>query len=60
VSGGQTKNQNNNGVVQSRVSVLYDVLNKFVLDGILSPLTEGEVVSAIQHLKHTKYRDVLI
>jgi hypothetical protein len=57
---GQTKNQSNTGVVQARVSVLYDVLNKFVLDGILSPLTEGEVVSAIRHLEHAKNRDVLI
>lgn len=57
---GRTKNQSNTGVVQARVSVLYDVLNKFVLDGILSPLAEGEVESAIRHLEHAKERDLLI
>ncbi len=57
---GQTKNQSNTGVVQARVSVLYDVLNKFVLEGILSPLSIGEVVSAIQHLEHTKEKDLVI
>lgn len=39
---GEAKNQNPLGVVQARVSVLYDVLNKYVLDGILSPLSVGE------------------
>ena len=36
---GEAKNQNPLGVVQARVSVLYDVLNNYVLDGILSPLS---------------------
>lgn len=57
---GETKNQINTGVVQARVSVLYDVLNKYVLDGILSPLSNGEVVSAIKHLEHTKAKDLII
>lgn len=57
---GLSKNQTNTGVVQARVSVLYDVLNKYVLDGILSPLSDGEVVSAIKHLEHTKLKDLVI
>ena len=57
---GETKNQTNTGVVQARVSVLYDVLNKYVLDGILSPLSEGEADSAINHLEHTKPKDLII
>ena len=32
---GETKNQTKTSVVQARVSVLYDVLNHYVLDGIL-------------------------
>lgn len=32
---GLAKNQTNTAVVQASVSVLYDVLNKYVLDGIL-------------------------
>ena len=47
-------------MVQARVSVLYDVLNKYVLDGILSPLSKGEVDSAINHLAYTKPKDLII
>ena len=57
---GETKNQTNAGVVQARVSVMYDVLNKYVLDGILSPLSIGEADSAINHLEHTKSKDLII
>jgi len=32
---GQTKNQTKTSLVQARVSVLYDVLNHYVLDGNL-------------------------
>jgi len=57
---GKTKNQSNTGVVQGRVSVLYDVLNKYVLDGILSPLKVGEGVSAIEHLHYSEENDLII
>lgn len=57
---GETKNQNKTGVVQARVSVLYDVLNKYVLDGILTPLSVGEIVSAINHLDLAKANDLII
>jgi hypothetical protein len=57
---GETKNQNKSGVVQSRVSVLYDVLNNYVIEGILSPLKIGEGRLAIQHLQHIKEDDLVI
>lgn len=57
---GETKNQNNSGVVQARVSVLYDVLNNYVLDGILSPLSVGESKLAVKHLKSCKSNDLII
>lgn len=56
----QTKNQNSSGVVQARVSVLYDVLNNFVLDGKLAPLSVGELASAIAHLECTRPQDLII
>jgi hypothetical protein len=57
---GENKNQTTTTVVQARASVLYDVLNKYVLDGILSPLSDGEMTSAIKHLEHTKPKDLVI
>jgi len=57
---GKTTNQSKTGVVQARVSVLYDVLNKYVIDGILSPLSVGEANSAIRHLEYTKPKDLII
>ena len=58
---GQSKNQNpSSGVVQARSSVLYDVLNNYVLDGKLTPLSVGELTSAIEHLEYTKPKDLVI
>jgi len=57
---GQTKNQQNVGVVQGRISVLYDVINKYVIDGILTPLAIGEGQLALQHLLHVKENDLVI
>ncbi len=57
---GKTKNQSKTSVVQARVSVLYDVLNKYVIDGILSPLSVGEANSAIRHLEFTNPKDLVI
>jgi Transposase DDE domain len=57
---GETKSQNINGVIQSRVSVLYDVLNNIVLDGIISTLSVGEGELAKQHLSHTREKDLII
>lgn len=57
---GFTKNQTNTGVVQARVSVVYDVLNNYVLDGILSNKAIGERVLALQHLEKSKVNDFII
>lgn len=57
---GKTKNQSDTGVVQARVSVLYDVLNHYVIDGILSPLKIGENALAIQHLDLARKGDLII
>lgn len=57
---GENRNQNKTTVVQARVSVLYDVLNKYVIDGILSPLEIGETNSAIKHLNYTQKNDLII
>lgn len=57
---GEIKNQSTTTVTQARVSVLYDVLNNYVLDGILSPLSQGENVLALQHLNHAKKKDLII
>jgi len=57
---GQTKNRSDNGVVQARLSVLYDVINNYVIDGILSPLKIGEGKLALQHLNHVKENDLVI
>jgi hypothetical protein len=57
---GRTKNQSDTGVVQARVSVLYDVLNKFAIDGILSTLSIGEGALALNHLAFTKPGDLII
>lgn len=57
---GKTKNQSQTGVVQARVSVLYDVLNKFVLDGRLVPLSTGESKLALDHLEFSNPGDLTI
>lgn len=57
---GETKSQNTNGVIQARVSVLYDVLNHIVLDGILSTLSIGEGNLAKQHLAIAREKDLII
>jgi len=57
---GTTKNQSQVKIVQARTSVLYDVLNKFVIDGCLSPLSTGEGVLALNHLAFSKVGDLII
>ncbi len=48
---GFTKNQTNTGVVQARVSVVYDALNNYVLDGVLSKKAIGERTLALHYLE---------
>jgi hypothetical protein len=57
---GRTKNQSETGVVQARISVLYDVLNRFAIDGVLVPLSTGESVLALNHLVFAKANDLII
>lgn len=47
-------------VVIGRVSVLYDVLNDIVVDGLLRPFSEGEVTMAREHLRHARKGDLLV
>jgi len=57
---GISKNQNGSGGAQARVSVLYDLLNGFVFDGVLSPLSAGEQTLAYGHAKLTVPGDLCI
>ena len=57
---GETKNQTSTVLVHARCSVLYDVLNKYVLDGKLVPLKQGERDLAITHLEHCKDNDLIL
>lgn len=57
---GTMKNQNDTGVVQARCSILYDVENKYALDGILAPLQQGERELALVHLRYCKHGDLVI
>lgn len=52
--------QKTNDVVIGRVSVLYDVLNEFVLDGLLRPFSEGEVALCREHFKYARKGDLII
>ena len=57
---GVSKNQTDTVLVQARCSILYDVQNKYVLDGALSPLKRGERDLALTHLAHCSTNDLLI
>ena len=57
---GEAKNNTATGVAQARVSVLYDVLNKMVLDGSLAPLKIGERELAEGHLTKCGLGDLII
>jgi len=57
---GQTNNQYPSGIVQAKVSVLYDVLNNYVLDGKLTSVSVGEIASALNHLDYTSPKDLII
>jgi len=57
---GQTKNQTETSIVQARCSVLYDVENNYVIDGVLAPLAKGERALALPHLEYCQLDDLLI
>jgi len=54
------KNQHKTEVVMARCSLLYDLENKFIIDGILTPYREGERQGAIKHLEHTGEKDLIL
>lgn len=57
---GQAKNQTKTSIVQARCSVLYDVENNYVIDGVLAPLAKGERSLAIPHLDYCQSGDLLL
>ena len=57
---GRMTNNTSTHVVQAKVSVLYDVLNKISIDAILSPINIGERAQALELLKHCKHGDLLL
>lgn len=57
---GATKNQTDSHIVQARCSVLFDVLNKYVLDGVLATPEIGERDLALGHLFYCNSNDLLI
>jgi Transposase DDE domain len=57
---GGTSNQHGNRVVQGRSSVLFDVLNNMVIDGVLAPYSEGERTLAMRHLPYCGNGDLMI
>lgn len=57
---GLSKNQTKTVTVQARCSVLYDVLNNFVLDSKLTSLSIGESTIAKEHLLKAQVGDLII
>ncbi len=57
---GSAKNQTKTSTVQARCSVLYDVLNNFVIDSKLTPLVTGESTLAKEHILKAKTGDLII
>ncbi|MBZ9788079.1 IS4 family transposase [Psychroflexus sp. CAK57W] len=57
---GEVKNQYSTALVQARCSIIYDVLNKYVLDGVLKPIKLGERDLALNHFDHCKESDLII
>lgn len=57
---GFSKNQTQREIVQARASVLYDVMNKFVLDSFISHLNVQERELALKHQTKWKARDLII
>ena len=56
---GESKNQTNTGVVQARISVLYDVLNLLVLDSEMDNLKRCERTLALRHSIQWKKNDLI-
>jgi hypothetical protein len=57
---GVFKNQHETELVIGRASVLYDVLNSMIIDGVLAPSEKGERELALQHLEYCTSNDLII
>ena len=57
---GVTTNQHKTEIVQAVSSVLYDVLNRIVLDAVLDNVNSSERELALKHKTHWKKNDLII
>lgn len=57
---GESKNQTQTSVCQARISVIYDVLNKLILDATIGNLSVGERELARPHFEYIKPNDLII
>ncbi len=57
---GQTKNQTNTYIVQTKACVLYDLLNEICINGILSSIDTDERTQAKQLLEYCQANDLII
>jgi hypothetical protein len=57
---GELTNQYKVGLVSARCSIMYDVENNMVIDGLLSPKKTGERELALQHLQYCSSNDLII
>jgi hypothetical protein len=57
---GESKNQTDTSIVQGMSSVLYDVLNRLVLNSVLENVKTGERELALKHKPHWKENDLII
>lgn len=57
---GKTQNQFDTFIIQARCSIIFDVLNNYVLDGALGAIKVGERDLALPHLEHCKNKDLIL
>ena len=57
---GQTKNQTNTYIVQTKACVLYDLLNEICINGVLSSIYTDERTQAKQLFEHCQANDLII
>lgn len=57
---GKSQRQAGDYLVQGRLSILYDVLNRFAIDSSLAPVNTGERKMALSHLEAIKQTDLII
>ena len=57
---GQTKNQTNTYIVQTKACVLYDLLNEICINGVLSSIDTDDRTQAKQLLEHCQANDLII